>query len=211
MKSIGNSNQPLPNRAPVMVLPGTVLFPHALMPLFIFEPRYRAMLTHSLEEDRVFCVAMMKPEVTDARSPDDFHHTAGIGLVRACVAHEDGTSHLVLQGLARVDLQSFVQEKPFRIAEIREVRPALGDPAEVARLCAELRKRCSAIALHDAEVREKLSEQLGQISDPAVLGDLVAHTFLRDPLSQQEVLEERDLARRLGTVLRHLNESQDAP
>jgi Lon protease-like protein len=178
-----------------------------LMPLFIFEPRYRAMLSHALEGDRMFCVAMMKAEVMDANSLDDFHHTAGIGLVRACVAHEDGTSNLVLQGLARVDLRSFVQEKPFRIAEIRELRPASGDPAEVARLCDELRKRCSGIVPSDPEVQEKLGGQLGQITDPAVLGDLVAHTFLRDPLRQQEVLEERDLARRLGTVLRHLEES----
>jgi len=205
MKNIGSPHQPLPSVAPVMVLPGAVLFPHALMPLFIFEPRYRAMLSHTLEEDRVFCVAMMKPEVTEARSAVDFHHIAGIGMVRACVAHEDGTSHLVLQGLARVDLRSFVQEKPFRIAEIREVRPSVGDPAELAELCDALRERSAEIILPDPAVQEKLSEQLEQIEDPAVLGDLLAHTFLRDPLSQQEVLEERDLAKRLTMVLRLLN------
>jgi Lon protease-like protein len=35
----------LPEQAPVMPLPGAILFPHALLPLYIFEPRYRQMLT----------------------------------------------------------------------------------------------------------------------------------------------------------------------
>ena len=40
-----------PGSAPVMVLGGATLFPRGYMPLFIFEPRYRAMLNHALERD----------------------------------------------------------------------------------------------------------------------------------------------------------------
>ena len=43
-----------------------------MLPLFIFEPRYRAMLAHCLEQNRMFCVALMKPGVTEAAGPDDF-------------------------------------------------------------------------------------------------------------------------------------------
>jgi len=197
-------SQPLPGQAPVMVLPGAVLFPHALMPLYIFEPRYRAMLTHALEHDRVFCVALLNESAIEEENREPFHRTAGIGLVRACVGHEDGTSHLVLQGLARVDLRQMVQESPFPIAEIRELWPASSDPDEVAVLCSELRERCLAIPIPDKAIRQKLDEQLTQISDPSVLGDLVAHTFLKNSSSQQEVLQERNIANRLRIVLNHL-------
>src|SRR5439155_25640751 len=47
----------LPKRVPVMPLPGAFLFPHALLPLCIFEPRYRKMLKHALAHHRMFCVA----------------------------------------------------------------------------------------------------------------------------------------------------------
>ena len=54
----------IPREVPVMTMNGTVLFPHAMMPLYIFEDRYRAMLRAVLESDRVFAVAALdtRPE-----------------------------------------------------------------------------------------------------------------------------------------------------
>ena len=48
----------IPDRAGVMILGERNLFPQAILPLFIFEPRYRAMLAESLESHRMFCLAM---------------------------------------------------------------------------------------------------------------------------------------------------------
>ena len=64
MKQIGKT-QPLnlPPKAPIMVLPNATLFPHALLPLIIFESRYQEMLSWSLEHHRMFCIALMKPGV----------------------------------------------------------------------------------------------------------------------------------------------------
>ena len=62
----------LPNEVPVMPLPGALLFPHALLPLHIFEPRYQEMLEHALREHRMFCVALVKPQRAQWKSTDDF-------------------------------------------------------------------------------------------------------------------------------------------
>src|SRR5919109_2879420 len=99
----------LPEQAPVMPLPGTILFPHALLPLYIFEPRYREMLRYSLAQERMFCVALLRPERTEWKSEDDFFDVATIGLIRACVGRGDGTSNLILQGLQRVRFTYFAQ------------------------------------------------------------------------------------------------------
>ncbi|MFL6597797.1 MAG: LON peptidase substrate-binding domain-containing protein, partial [Chthoniobacterales bacterium] len=48
-----SSSITLPKQLPVMPLPGAVLFPHALLPLYIFEPRYRKMLEHALQRHRM--------------------------------------------------------------------------------------------------------------------------------------------------------------
>src|SRR6266536_3742468 len=101
----------LPNKLPVMPVPGAVLFPHALLPLYIFEPRYRKMLGHALQQHRVFCVTLIKPSCPDWHSPEDFFHFATAGLIRACVERSDGTSNLILQGLQHVCFTSFEQEK----------------------------------------------------------------------------------------------------
>ena len=101
-----------------MALANAVLFPHSLMPLHIFEPRYRDMLAYTLDGDRMFSVALMKKGIEEAAEIDDLCPVAGVGLIRACVGNENGTSNLVLQGLARVRLVAWRQETPFKIAKV---------------------------------------------------------------------------------------------
>lgn len=199
----------LPPQVPVMFLSGVVLLPHVLLPLYIFEPRYREMLAYALEHERMFCVALMKPGVDEVRGPDDFFPDCGLGLVRACVGHDDGTSHLILQGLARVRLRGFVRERPFRVAEVSELPASGGTPENCQPLAAKLRSLCTALT-PGSEHRERLEEQIAQITEPAMLADVVAHTFLREVQRQQEVLTALDIEERLRLVIRHLREESAA-
>src|SRR4051812_44189991 len=75
----------LPLEVPVMTLPSATLFPQALLPLYIFEPRYRKMLADSLKSHRMFTVAMQKPgHMREAPCV-----VAGLGLIRVSVDHPD--------------------------------------------------------------------------------------------------------------------------
>ena len=196
-------NPSLPEYAPVMVLP-TLLFPNSLMPLFIFEPRYRAMLQAALEEQRMFCVALLKRGIEEWTSSEDFHHVAGVGLVRACVEREDGTSHLILQGLARVEFIDFIQEAPFPIAQIRELPSLAAEDFETPALTAKVLSLCAGLRENGLNVPDSLDQQLAQIDNPDVLADVVAHTFLRDAFRRQDVLEELRVGERLRLLTRHL-------
>lgn len=205
MKSIQHQTMNLPRRAPVMFLQ-TVMLPHVLMPLFIFEPRYRAMLNHCLENERMFCVALLRPGVEEARAREDFFPMAGLGLIRACVGHPDGTSHLVLQGMARVELCTFTQELPFRIAELREIPTQAAEGANVEALVKKLRHTCDQFIPGDGDDRRKLKEQIAQVTDAGMLCDMVAHTFLQNAYTQQEVLESLAVEERLRLVETHLRQ-----
>ena len=187
-----------------MVLPGASLFPHALLPLYIFEPRYREMLAWSLERDRLFCIAPLKGGITEALTDDDFHHTVGLGLVRACVQREDGASHLMLQGVARVRLTGFAQETPFRLAELRELRSTPAEPLHNELLVSKLREVLAKLRDSGVRVPEALEGQLAQIEDAGVLGDIVAHSFLRKAQHRQDVFEELRAGERLRLLIRHL-------
>jgi len=189
-----------------MVLPNTTLFPHTLLPLFIFEPRYRDMLAWSLEHHRMFCVAMMNSGLEDAKTSDDFHHVGTIGLIRACVGHEDGTSHLILQGLARVEMSEFIQERPFRMASLSRLNSEAPTPEEGEVLSAQILEYCAHFQAKGVEIPETLDEQLANVNDPGTLCDIVAHTFLRDPRHRQLVLEQTRVADRMKMLIRHLGE-----
>jgi len=187
-----------------MVLPGTQLFPHALLPLFIFEPRYREMLSWSLQQDRMFCIAPMKPGISEARTADDFYHVVGLGLVRACVGRDNGTSHLVLQGLARMQIVGFLQDAPFRIAELRELASRPPTPAEREPLAGSLHTLCTRLFAGKPKLPAGLEEQLEQVDDPSILSDVLAHACLDDPEVRQAVFEELDVVRRVALLTKHL-------
>ena len=109
----------IPSEMPVMTLPHATLFPQALLPLYIFEPRYRKMLADSLRGHRLFIVARQRPGC-EREIPEP---VAGLGFIRVAVGHKDGTSHLVLQGLTRVRLERAVRYKPYRIQRIHPLQP----------------------------------------------------------------------------------------
>ena len=71
----------IPGKTPLMILSNATLFPSAILPLNIFEPRYRMMLSDVLESHRMFAIAMRRPG-TRREVPIP---VACLGVVRVCV------------------------------------------------------------------------------------------------------------------------------
>ena len=87
----------IPGKTPLMILSNATLFPGAILPLHIFEPRYRRMLSDVLESHRMFAIAMRR-HGTRREVPMP---VAGLGVVRVCVGVPDGTSNLLRNPLER--------------------------------------------------------------------------------------------------------------
>jgi Lon protease-like protein len=196
----------LPAKLPVMPLPGAVLFPHALLPLYIFEPRYRDMLKHALQRHRMFCVALIKPSCPEWHAPEDFFHVATVGLIRACVGRGDGTSNLILQGLQRVRFASFDQETPFPIARIDPVEPRDETTVETEALGTKVLELYGNLKHQHRQLPARVDRYLSELRDLEMLADLVASTFVNDPLRRQRVLEERSLNQRLRFLITYLRD-----
>ena len=196
----------LPDAVPVMPLSGALLFPHALLPLYIFEPRYQEMLAYALSEHRMFCVALIKPQRTQWKSTDDFFHIAGVGLIRACVGCGDGTSNLILQGLRRVRFTGFIQSAPFPIARIEPLESEITASVETDALGAKVLELYSQLKKSGRQLPAKIDQYLSHLEDTEMLADLMAATFINDPLRRQQVLEELAVNQRLRLVIQYLRE-----
>ncbi len=196
----------LPKQLAVMPLPGTVLFPHALLPLYIFEPRYREMLEHALQQHRMFCVALIKPSCPDWQAPEDFFHFATAGLIRACVGRGDGTSNLILQGLRRVRFTSFKQEKPFPIAGIDVVESRDPMTVETEALGTKVVELYGRLKQDRRPLPTKLDQYLSELRDLEMLADLTASAFVSDPLRRQRLLEEHSVNQRLRFLIKYLRD-----
>jgi Lon protease-like protein len=205
----------IPDRAGVMILGEASLFPQAMLPLFIFEPRYRVMLSDSLESHRMFCLAMQRPDAK-RESPC---HVATLGLVRACVRNDNGTSNLVLHGLFRVQLGKIVQTRPYRKHLITPLVETSGSEHELGSLVTRTLDLVDARLRQDQPVPLELIRQLASgssaggdaqvedcvralkhIGDVGRFTDLIATLLLPNPLARQVILQTVDT----GERLRHL-------
>jgi Lon protease-like protein len=196
----------LPAEVPVMPIPGAVLFPHALLPLHIFEPRYQRMLDHALHQNRMFCLTLINPQRSQWRAVEDFFHVASVGLIRACVAREDGTSNLILQGLQRVRFTCFSQDAPFPVARITPLDSVASSGVKAEALGAKVLELYERFKESGRQLPDKVDRYLSDLSDPEMLADLMAATFINDPLRRQEVLEELSVTERLRRVIKYVGE-----
>lgn len=194
----------LPEEVPVMTLQGTALFPQALMPLHIFEPRYRQMLRDVLASNRLFAVAGL--DFSRAKQADAFeppHRVATVGIVRACQKNDNGTSNLLLQGLCRVEVLSIAREEPYRRIRVRALASVPGASAsENEKLRAEL-ARLIAVKLRLAPGGAKeMSDFLRTVDDPDIFADIAAFSVCENARIKQRLLETLDVHFRLEQ-LRH--------
>ena len=194
----------IPTEVPVMALANAVLFPHSLLPLHIFERRYCDMLAHCLDGDRMFSVALMKRGIEEAVGIEDLCPVAGVGLIRACVGNENGTSNLVLQGLARVRLVAWMQEKPFRIAKIQIAKSIPGNPVEADALSEKVKEFCFRIEKIGVPLPPNLMDHLKQIDSPEILSDVVAAAFVGETFQRQKLLEAYEVCERLRLLIQFL-------
>jgi Lon protease-like protein len=200
-----------PSETPVMTLPNATLFPQALLPLYIFEPRYRQMLADALNSNRMFAVAMQKPgNAREVPLP-----VAGLGLVRVSVSHRDGTSHLILQGIARVELEEAVRYKPYRIHRIKPMQTPPCDSVAADALLAKVRELLEEWIRLDLPLpspvmptspadKEKILGYLDSITDPEQAADLVSCAVLPDAAERQTILETVDVETRLRRLIQFL-------
>jgi len=104
---------------PVFPLPNVVLFPHAVVPLHVFELRYRTMVRDALSGERMIALALLKPGwERDYHGSPEFHALACLARFEEVEWLPDDCYDLKLLGLARVRLGSPVREYPYRAVRV---------------------------------------------------------------------------------------------
>ena len=196
----------IPAQVPVMTLNETVLFPQAMMPLYIFEPRYRQMLADVLNKERIFAVASVDQEQEAAEVLETPYSIASIGIVRACKQNPDGTSNLILQGLARVHFEEILAEEPYRRARIRQIISETdGEQNRLSAIQPALINLVQTQIRLGASFPQEVLQFLSNISEPESVLDLAIYTLCSSSKLKQELLETRGIFDRFDKFKCFLN------
>ena len=189
----------LPSELPVMTLPNVVFFPQALMPLHIFEPRYRQMLRDVLATNRLFAVAGLDPRrLEEPGVLEPPHRVASVGIIRACQKNDNGTSNLLLQGLCRVEITHIVTDDPYRRIRVRALASQPGASAHDNQVLRTELSRLFALKLRLAATGSgEMAAFLKTVDDPEAFVDLAAFSLCENLPLKQKLLETLDVHRRL--------------
>lgn len=184
----------LPPNLGAMILPGTALFPGAMLPLYIFEPRYQLLLGDVLENDRLLGV------VSSLEEGDPGTSRGGVGVVRACVANDDGTANLVLQGVSRVEFLRWDDGSPYPKSSVKALDSINSCAVSSTSLRKEVLTLISRISELGTPIPEQLHTSLSQMEDFGQFSDMAASCLVGDPAVRQRLIEELDSTHRLEVL-----------
>lgn len=189
-------------------LPNVVFFPHTLLPLHIFEPRYRQMLADCLAGDRRLAMVLLRPGwEADYDGRPAVYAVAGAGEIVHAEMLPDGRSNILLQGLGRIVIESEMPSpKPYRIARaswVQDLYPFRGEEA-LAPQTERLRRMCGQLLSTLPEPVPGLVELLTDRDPPGVFVDRVSSLVVSEMDARQRLLELNDVDRRIAEVTGHV-------
>ena len=192
-------------RLPIFPLPEVQLFPGAILPLHVFEPRYVEMVDHVLERpDHSIAIATLRPGYEaeyDGRPP--VYGIMGAGSIVAAERKTDGRWNLLVRGSLRVRmLDEYPAEHAFReIAAERFDDTHLDDNGA---LDDRLRSLIAQLADHASGARDALQLILAQAEDGAQLTNLVGAHACSDSALRRRLLECSNVKTRLRMACQHM-------
>ena len=184
---------------PIFPLPELTFFPHTFLPLHVFEPRYRAMVTDCLARDRRLAVVALEPgyeqhyDGKPAVKP-----IAGAGAIVRCERLASGRFNIVLRGDSRIRIDHEVPtDTLYRMVVATPLADVGADREDLAELAGAVRERCVQILDALGRPTKEIQDSLEAVRSPAELADQVASAVLPDASVRQTLLEELDVERRL--------------
>lgn len=194
--------------AAIFPLPNVVLFPQALLPLHIFEPRYRQMTADVLSGERFLAMALLKPETG---SPPPVHDVVGLGKVVAYERLESGRYHLVLRGVARARVcEELSTSRPYRQARLELLSEEAPSAAEQREWIEKLLARFEALfpVVRDHPLWHEVTRRhvpLGMVCD------LLASSLPIPAVEAQVLLAETRVVERCQMLLELLKHASSLP
>ncbi len=172
----------------------TVLFPGQVLPLHIFEERYRRMIRYCLADDKPFGVVLIR-KGQDVRGPSEPHEIGTVARIIESTHLPDGTMNIVTVGMERFRIRRLIYDQPYLRGEVETFpMPEPADAADLAGLTLEVRQRVVRYIELIAEAAG-LRIQVDTVPDaPQQVGYLAAVAMQIDNREKQHLLGSASLA-----------------
>jgi hypothetical protein len=192
---------------PIFPLPNCVLLPGGLLPLHVFEPRYRELTRDCLATHHLMGVARLRPgyEQTYYGKPPVYERI-GVGRIICSEELPDGRFALLLRGVARVEIaRELDADRAYRLVQAQLLEDARCDPGDVSDHHQRLIELCDRLAEVIEQGGAQLKDLVRSFDAPGECADAVAAALVMDIDERQELLEACDPMVRLQRTLGHVS------
>jgi uncharacterized protein len=189
----------LPPTIPIFPLPNVVLFPNVFLPLHIFEPRYREMVSEALAGDRIIGMVLLRPGwESDYEGRPPVYAIGCAGLITFSEQHADGRYNIVLRGLEKFRITGEDHSHSYRMAQVQSLAEEI--TPEDRDIVRSERRRLEALLVPQPEGRGVDSKVPPSMSDEDLVNALAQYLDL-EAVEKQALLERDGLVARCRSLI----------
>jgi Lon protease-like protein len=207
MRDAGSLESTALSSLPIFPLPNCVLLPGGLLPLHVFEPRYRELTRDSLATHQLMGVARLRPGFeTSYYGHPPVYERCGVGRIICSEELPDGRFALLLRGVARAEIaRELPSDRTYRLVEARVLSDMSCDPVDARDHHHRLISLCDRLAEVIDQGGPQLRDLVRSFDSPGACADAIAAALIMDADARQELLEACDPMVRLQRTLGHIS------
>jgi ATP-dependent Lon protease len=194
---------PIPDILAVLPLKDVVVFPYIILPLSVSREKSINAVDAALAEQRIIMLVAQKDAQNDTPRPDDLYTVGTVAAIMRMLKLPDGRIRLLVQGLSRARIDSFLAEEPYLKAKITRLEEsALPEelPPEHEALLRSVKQNLEKSVSLGKNISPEVMVIAGNLDDPARLADLAASNLDLKLEDAQKILESTDAIERLRLV-----------
>ncbi len=194
---------PIPDILPVLPLKDVVVFPFIILPLSVSREKSIQAVDAALAEQRIIMLVAQKDAANETPRPDDLYTVGTVVAIMRMLKLPDGRIRLLVQGLTRARVDSFLAEEPYlkaKITRLEEKDSPKELPPEQEALVRSVKQNLEKSVSLGKNISPEVMVIAANLDDPARLADLAASNLDLKLEEAQKILESVDPIDRLRAV-----------
>lgn len=191
----------IPPRLPVLPVRDIAIFPYMIIPLFVGREMSIKAIDDALSGNRMILLIAQKDLNIENPEPKDLYEVGTVGMIMRMLKLPDGRIKILVQGLSKARIESFVKKEPYYIAEIQKIQdPKVEITLETEALIRNVKEQLDKVVSLGKVILPDILVVVENLEEPGRLADLIASNLGLKVDVAQEVLETTNPISRLKKI-----------
>ena len=203
------SSRSLPETLPILGLADIVIFPGAVVPLLVETGSSLKLVDDLVAGDRLLVAVLQKNPDLAEPGPDDLHAVGCAARLTKMVKFPDGTVRVLVEGLWRIRMHTFLPAEPYLRARYELLRNETEDSVELQAMLRQAHRQFAEIAKISSSLSDQVKIAALNTEHPGQFADLITANINLPLAEKQILLETVSVRERLQKLLPLLNHEQE--